>query len=111
MAHRPAVRKSASAYFRGVPGVTAGAKTLVRKSAVRRFQDAGCAKGKQVSSFNDDMRKCFAEAIFEVEDYYESQGDGRPHHPVVVGLRRVRNRVYDDLGLNEYPAPDSPRTP
>ena len=111
MEHRPSPKKSVSSYFRGVAGVSRGVKTQIRRGTVRRCLEAGCAKGKVLSQLNDDMRKCFAESIFEAEDYYESKGEGRPYHPTVVALRRVRNRVYDDLGINEYQAPDSPRTP
>ncbi|MCH7792419.1 MAG: hypothetical protein IID31_09100, partial [Planctomycetes bacterium] len=41
---------------------------------------------------------------FQVMDHWESQGGGRPDHPVVVQLRVALNLVADDLRWNDTTA-------
>ena len=50
---------------------------------------------------SDETRAMLAEAIFSVEDEIESRGNGHPYDPTVVSLRGIRNKIYDELGINE----------
>ena len=53
---------------------------------------------------NPRIRLLARDAIFQVMDHWESQGGGRPDHPVVVQLRVALNLVADDLRWNESDA-------
>lgn len=55
----------------------------------------------QTTPLNPQRRFWLSEAIFAVENDLEHR---QPSHPMVTVLRRVRNELYDDLGLNESPA-------
>jgi hypothetical protein len=55
-----------------------------------------------LAPLNDALRGVLAEAIFVVEDEIESRGDGQPRHPVVETLNAIRNRIYDEIGVNEW---------
>jgi hypothetical protein len=48
---------------------------------------------------NDELRATVADAIFEVENDLEHR---QRQHPQVAIMRAARNRLYDDLGWNEY---------
>lgn len=52
----------------------------------------------RVAPLNTERRFWLSEAIFQVENDLEHR---QPQHPQVQVLRMVRNRLYDDLGLNE----------
>lgn len=53
----------------------------------------------KVAPLNPKRRFWLAEAIFKVENDLEHR---QPKHPQVAAMRMVRNRLYDDLGWNEY---------
>ncbi len=57
------------------------------------------ALGGTFKHLNDDLRAILSEAIFKVENDLEHR---QPKHPQVAAMRTVRNRLYDDLGWNEY---------
>ncbi len=65
----------------------------IRKEAFRR----GFVMGK----IGTQNKEFLAEAIFAIENEFESSEDGRPFDPRTVAMRGVRNRLYDDLGFNE----------
>ena len=68
-----------------------------------------CLKSKVLATYrsltdraaplNQQRRFWLAEAIFKVENDLEHR---QPKHPQVAAMRMVRNRLYDDLGWNEY---------
>jgi hypothetical protein len=58
------------------------------------------ALGGRRGRLNDQRRAILSEAIFQVEDDLMHR---QPQHPTVRTLRSIRNRLYDDLGWNEYP--------
>ncbi|MFW5698710.1 MAG: hypothetical protein ACOCYN_02545 [Planctomycetota bacterium] len=66
----------------------------------RRVRAAYRQMGGEFQPLNPHRRALLAEAIFQVENDLEHRS---PAHPQVVALRTVRNRLYDDLGWNEYP--------
>jgi hypothetical protein len=59
-----------------------------------------CIKG--FLELNDQRRDLLAAAIFVVENEIESKGGGQRHHPTVEALNAIRNRIYDDIGGNEW---------
>ncbi len=63
------------------------------------IRTAFVALGGTFKLLNDDLRAILTEAIFKVENDLEHR---QPKHPQVVAMRMVRNRLYDDLGWNEY---------
>lgn len=52
-------------------------------------------------AMNFGRREALADAIFAVEDEVESKGGGRPDHPVVLALNRVRLQLNADLGWDD----------
>jgi hypothetical protein len=99
--HRPP-RKSTTQYFAGFT-VSGGIKAEIRRRALGLMQQRNIADfgPSSLSRMTPGRRACLSDAIFEVENRIESRGGGQPDHPTVVALRKVRNRVLDDLGWNE----------
>lgn len=68
------------------------------------FRRIGGTRGR----LNDHRRELLADAVFQIEDDLECR---MPGHRQVPALRAVRNRLYDDLGWNEYPDPKATHAP
>jgi hypothetical protein len=103
------MKATMSKYLAGIPAYlrTAIRRAALRKgltATVKRLSDPSPLTGKTESTsyrMNESNREVLAEAIFEVENEFESKGNGRPNHPAVTAMRRARNEIYDDLGWNE----------
>ena len=76
-------------------------KPITSRVVRQRIREGAFRKGFRMGKIGTDNKMALAEAVFEVEDEFESRGDGQPRHPLVVAMRGVRNRLYDDLGWNE----------
>jgi len=82
-------------YLRGIPSQTA--RRNIRRLYVQRISAAGLGIGGMNRAKREILERC----IFQVVDDFESQAGGRPRHPVTVACHDVRNRLYDDLGVND----------
>jgi len=58
-------------------------------------------KGRGFRPLSDELRNLLADAIFIVEDEIEHRANGQRHHAMVDALNAIRNRIYDDIGVNE----------
>lgn len=103
------MKATMSQYLKGIP---ARFRTPIRKAAIRkgltptveRLKSPDPLTGASEKTryrMNPENREVLASAIFEIENEFESQGIGRPHHRAVVAMRAARNELYDDLGWNE----------
>lgn len=72
------------------------------------IRSAFSQRGGRCRPLNDDLRALLSLAIFEVENDLEHR---QPTHAQVRHLRAARNRLYDDLGWNEYAVRSTPTTP
>jgi hypothetical protein len=65
----------------------------------RKIRGAYRSLGGTFDYLNDQRRELLSEAIFRIENDLEHR---QPGHPQVRRMRAARNRLYDDLGWNEY---------
>ena len=88
---KPTVRKRCLSVGGTLASVGVHQRSKIR--AVYRRQ------GGSFTRLNDKLRALLSEAIFKVENDLEHR---QPTHSQVAAMRQVRNRLYDDLGWNEY---------
>ena len=100
---RPDIFWGSHPKLRSVRAYLLGVESGVARARVRARVRKGAGRGWR--GMNPRIRLLAHDAIFQVMDHWESQGGGRPDHPVVVQLRVALNLVLDDLGWNEEPAP------
>lgn len=78
-----------------------------RAKITRLYREAG---GHATAQFNDRKRALLAQCVFDVVNDLEHKHAQRNEQPPVVdALFRVMNRLYDDLGINEYFAREIPK--
>lgn len=65
----------------------------------RKIRGAYRSLGGTFDYLNDQRRELLSEAIFRIENDLEHR---QPGHPQVRRMRDARNRLYGDLGWNEY---------
>lgn len=65
----------------------------------RKIRGAYRTLGGSFDYLNDQRRERLSEAIFRIENDLVHR---QPGHPQVRRMRDARNRLYDDLGWNEY---------
>lgn len=95
--------KSVSRYLR-LKTVKTSVRGKVRKELLKLIQAEKpelVNKRPMSNGINDDVRHLLCRAVFTVENDLESKGGGHPHDPTVVALNTIRNRLYDELGINE----------
>ena len=101
-AGRPDVFWGSHPKLRSVRAYLLGVKSVRARAAVRAAVRKGAGRGWR--GMNPRIRLLAHDAIFQVMDHWESQGGGRPDHPVVVQLRVALNLVADDLRWNDTTA-------
>jgi hypothetical protein len=83
---------------------SAGLRVWKESESTLPPQDGKMAGMLRRLEISDRHRAVLADAIFAIEDDLESQGGGRPWDETVIGLNYIRNRIYDELGINEHPS-------
>lgn len=96
--------KSVSKYLKysPLPSSTRGkVRAILRDMVAKQLPHLVDKNPFSGSRFNDAVRHLLHQAVFTVENEIESRGNGHPHDPRVVSLGTIRNRLYDELGIND----------